>query len=363
MNPSPLSPGDHTVLFEKIFRNASITSMLILDLRGNILDVNEGFLQSFDYSKDVLIGKNFSLLFTKEDQFQQLPERELEETIRTGSSRDNNYLIDGNGVAVWVNGESILTECIPGRQCIVKIVQDTRIQKLLEEELVKRNEDQEKIINDRNLFIHTASHDLRSPISNIRGLVSSLREYPNDPEEMALTIELLDQSVERLSGKLNELAAIGKEQEEKTYLKLQEALEEVLLDLEDEIQESGAEIVFDFSKVSFVHFSKRNLKSILQNFISNAIKFRSPKRKAKITVSTAKSGDGYIALTVRDNGIGIREEDRQEIFQMYHRLNADVPGTGVGMTIVSRLVENSGGRIEVESEFGKGSVFKVYLPG
>lgn len=334
---------------------------MVLDLKGNIIDVNHGFLKTFGYSKDFLIGKSFSLLFIGEDRLKRLPVNELEEAINTGSSNDENYVLKGDGFPRWVQGESILIED-SGKQYIIKIVHDTHTQKLLEEELAKRNEEQEKTIKDRNLFIYTSSHDLRSPLANITGLVNSLKESLEDPEDLELTLQLLDQSVERLKSKINELAATAKEQEEVTKLEFKKELNEVLVDLKEEIKGSEAEIISDFSKAPSINFSRKNLKSILQNLISNSVKFRSPYRKPKVMVATEKTRDGSIVLRIRDNGLGIKENDQDEIFRMYHRLNTGIAGTGVGLGIVKNLVENAGGKIELQSKIGEGSTFEVFLP-
>ena len=361
-----VSPIESSLSFKKLFENAGTTAILILDLEGSIVDVNGGFLRTFGYSKESLLGKNFSLLFTEEDKVKQLPENELEETRHIGSSNDENYLLRGDGFPVWVHGECILTEVLGGKQYIIKIVNDTHTQKLLEEELVKKTEEQERIIKDRNLFIHSVSHDLRSPVSNIIGLINSLKESRDDLEEVELTLQLLDQCAERLKSKINELAAIGKEEEEHgigaTELDFHQEFADVLLDLEEEIKGSEAEIFSDFSKAPFISFSRKNLKSILQNLVSNSVKFRSPHRNPIINVDTEKTKDGVVIIRVRDNGLGIQKKAQDKIFRMYHRMNTQIPGTGVGLAIIKRLVENAGGKIELESEFGEGSVFKVYLP-
>src|SRR5690554_3455403 len=355
-----LSPVETSTLFRKLFHNAGITSLLVLDLTGTIIDVNKGFLKTFEYSKDFLIGKNFSLLFTEEDKLRQLPENELEEAIKTGSATDENYILKGDGLPKWVNGENVLIE-ESGKQYIIKIIHDTHTQKLLEEELVRKNKEQDKTIKDRNLFIHTSSHDLRSPLANITGLVNSLKESLGDPEDVELTIQMLDHSVERLKSKLNELAAIAKGQEEVTEVEFKKELNEVLMDLKEEIKGSEAEIVSDFSKAPSTNFSKKNLKSILQNLISNSVKFRSPYRKPKVMVDTEKTENGYIVLRVRGNGLGIKEKDHDKLFSMYCRLNADIPGTGVGLALVKRLVKNAGGKIELQSTVGEDSTFTVFL--
>jgi signal transduction histidine kinase len=79
-------------------------------------------------------------------------------------------------------------------------------------------------------------------------------------------------------------------------------------------------------------------------------------------VDTEKAEDRYIVLRVQDNGLGIKEKDQDKLFRMYSRLNADIPGTGVGLALVKRLVENAGGKIELQSTVGEGSAFTVFLP-
>src|SRR5690606_33431645 len=99
-----------------------------------------------------------------------------------------------------------------------------------------------------------------------------------------------------------------------------------------------------------------------QNLISNAVKYRSPHRKLLIHVETKPIKEEYVLLSVQDNGIGIKEEDKDKVFRMYQRLNNDSKGTGVGMAIVKRIVDNAGGKIELKSKVEEGSTFEIYFP-
>ena len=99
----------------------------------------------------------------------------------------------------------------------------------------------------------------------------------------------------------------------------------------------------------------------MYNMVSNALKYRSPLRRPIVILETETLSDEYIVLRIKDNGLGIKDEDKERLFSMYHRLHDHVEGTGVGMAIVKRIVDNNGGKIEVESEVGKGSEFKVYF--
>src|SRR5690606_28623564 len=133
-------------------------------------------------------------------------------------------------------------------------------------------------------------------------------------------------------------------------------------DLEGEIQFADADISSHISHEAAVRLSKRNLKSILQNLLSNSLKYKEPERKLEVVVESKKHNEDYVLLSVRDNGIGIAENNIDKIFRMYQRLHNDSKGTGVGMAIVKRIVDNVGGKVEVESILGEGSTFRIFLP-
>jgi PAS domain S-box-containing protein len=355
---------ESSLFFSMMFENAEFTAILVMDPGGIILDANYGFKRCFGYSKESLVGRNFSVLFIEEDIEKHLPEKELKEVMTTGSSNDENYLRQADGSSTWVHGESIYAKDTNGYEFIVKVIQDINEEKILEQELKKINEEQERVIIDRENFIYTASHDLQSPINNIEGLVKAMRESPAQDSDILLS--MMEKSISRFKNKITELSAIGKELEEAKKdpedVKFEEVFKEVLLDLEQEINSSEGDIISDFSKAPIVRISKNNLKSILQNLISNAVKYRSPDRKLQVVVDTRLINGDYAVLSVRDNGIGIKEEDKDKVFRMYQRLHNDSKGTGVGMAIVKRVVDNAGGKIELNSKVGEGSAFDIYLP-
>lgn len=136
-------------------------------------------------------------------------------------------------------------------------------------------------------------------------------------------------------------------------------MDEVLLGLQNKIHKTGAKITMEFNVVEVLTY-KTNIRIILYNLLSNAIKFKSPKRKPEIKVKTTIYGD-KVLLEVEDNGIGIRDEMKNNIFTKFGRCTKDVQGTGMGLYIVKKMAEDMGGIVEVESIFGKGSTFKLYF--
>ncbi len=107
-------------------------------------------------------------------------------------------------------------------------------------------------------------------------------------------------------------------------------------------------------------FSIKNCRSILYNLINNAIKFKSPDRPPEIVITTKELPE-YILLSVKDNGIGIPKSKIAGIFKMYKRLNTEVEGQGLGLFLINKIIDASGGKVEVESEPGEGTEFKLFI--
>jgi signal transduction histidine kinase len=125
------------------------------------------------------------------------------------------------------------------------------------------------------------------------------------------------------------------------------------------IEDTNTTIITDF-KVDHLYFARINLRSILYNLLSNAIKYRSPERNPEIKISTSQK-DRYIVLTIQDNGLGLNENQQKRLFTMFKRFHTHVDGTGIGLYIVKRIVENKEGKIEVGSKKGEGTTFKIYF--
>ncbi len=237
----------------------------------------------------------------------------------------------------------------------------------LEERVKERTKELTRVNRDLDNFVYTASHDLRAPIHNIEGLMAALQDTLQEDtinrEEVAPILEMINNSVDRFKATLQDLTEIAKVQYEaagKNTVRFDELLTDVKVHIKDLIESAHATITADFSQAPEIFFSRKNLRSVLYNLVSNSIKYRSPERAPEIRVTTTKV-DSYTLLSVQDNGLGLKNEDKEKVFGMFQRVHLHVEGTGVGMAIVKRIVENCDGKIEFESEVGKGTVFNVYL--
>jgi PAS domain S-box-containing protein len=235
------------------------------------------------------------------------------------------------------------------------------------EELGESNQELSRINADLDNFVYTASHDLKAPILNVEGLLKVLERQLDSQTRQSQPVEqiyeLLYTSVARFKSTiadLTEVARINKESaEDIATIALEEVLEEVQQDLRPQIREAEAKIKINLNCPQ-IRFSRKNLKSILYNLLSNAIKYRSPEREALIQI-TCLSEANYQVLSVQDNGLGMDMRQEDKIFALFKRLHTHVEGTGIGLYIVKRIIENAAGKIEVESREGVGSTFRVYF--
>jgi signal transduction histidine kinase len=221
---------------------------------------------------------------------------------------------------------------------------------------------------DLDNFVYSASHDLKAPISNIEGLLGTLVEYlPEDTlrqEVVQRVLSLMRSSVDRFKRSVADLTDVARiqreDKEEIALVNLPQMVEGVMLDFEKTITDEKAQVAVDFAPDSIIRFSAKNARSIFYNLFSNALKYHAADRAPQITVKTEVTLE-HVVLSVSDNGLGIKETDKDKIFYMFKRLHDHVEGTGIGLYIVKRIVENAGGRIEVDSEVDKGTTFKVYF--
>ena len=222
---------------------------------------------------------------------------------------------------------------------------------------------------DLDNFIYTASHDLKVPIANIEGLRQAVaRELPpaalvGDVPEM---LARMQQATERFGRTIEQLTDVSKLQQAHaqpaTEVGLAAVVEEVRLDLLPLLQQTQAHLTVDVPPTAQLPFSEKNLRSVVYNLLSNALKYRHPDRAPEVQLTYFQQ-DQFHVLRVKDNGLGFDVAAAAgKLFGMFQRLHTHVEGTGIGLYMVKKMVENSGGRIDVQSQPGHGTTFTVFVP-
>jgi signal transduction histidine kinase len=236
------------------------------------------------------------------------------------------------------------------------------------EELTHANQQLARTNADLDNFVYAASHDLKQPVNNLRGLFDELRDSATFQDPAApLMWRLADDSLRVLATTIADLATVVQEerlpvQDLVEDVPLGEVMAEITQALHAQLIAAAAVISTDFEALPSVPSVPRNLRTILLNLLANALKYRHPDRPPHIWLRTRLAA-GHPVLEIEDNGLGIDlEQHGGELFQLFRRFHPEAAqGTGVGLFLVNRLVQAQGGHIEVASQPGQGTTFSVYL--
>jgi len=228
-------------------------------------------------------------------------------------------------------------------------------------ELDIKNESLLRINADLDHFIHMASHDLLDPLNSIESSIALMNLLKNDNAELIEFTQIINSSIKKFSSLIKSISTIAKLENNRADMEsvnIGEVISNIEWSLEEKIKKSNALITTDL-EVKEIFFSHKNMRSILYNLISNAMKFSS-KYQPKIHIQSCLQGK-HIVLSVEDNGIGMTPQEMKKLFTIYGRLNPHIEGHGVGLYLARKIIHAEGGDLKVESEPGKGSKFIIYL--
>ena len=232
---------------------------------------------------------------------------------------------------------------------------------------VRKEQQIEEKNRDLADFTYMVSHDLKSPIHTIRGMLNIINEDHAEEltEGVSEVLHHISGSAERLEAlvaSVLEYAKISGEEMKVVPIELEEVLASVSKDFEHLIQQADAKLSID-QNLPKVMGNTTQLYQIISNLVSNAIKYRDKNRELEVQIKLLKANnDREICLAVIDNGQGVPEHQLEKIFRPFQRAHGkEIEGSGIGLACVNKLVEKIGGSIRLESEEGKGSSFIVSL--
>ena len=234
------------------------------------------------------------------------------------------------------------------------------------DQLVASNAELLQLNRDIERFAYAISHDLKSPLFSVQGYLSLIRCNLKDGQlkELEHYLEQALGGTSRMTESVNSILSMSRLSQQigdHQDVNLAEVIDDVLTDLNGDIRVSGAQIEVD-DELHRVVGDRFFLHQVLQNLISNATKYaRVDGRELMIRVGTILD-EGRVCLSVEDNGRGIAPQQRERVFDMFHRLGSDEDGTGIGLNIVSRVAMMHGGKAWVDTSSMGGARFCITLP-
>lgn len=334
---------------EHLINSKKRISQLTIDTRKNLGLVEASKLVEIGRGKEVMDSIRKIVADFQQTQISLLSQK-LTETDGHVKQRNLIFLL-----FVFITFVVIFFAYKMIRKTAEKTVQKEVIQADLITELSIQN-------NQMNDFASIASHNLRSPAANITSLISMVDEN-SKLEDYKNIFEMLKKVSINLNETLNHLLEILSIKKNKIIQKeiiiLDEIFTKTTETLQGEILISEAEIESDFKTAPQVEFPRIYIESIFHNLISNALKYRSPKRKPKITVKT-EVRDNKIVLSIKDNGLGIDlAKHGTKIFGMHKVFHKHPDANGIGLFMTKAQIESLGGKISVKSEVDSGTTFTV----
>ena len=228
-------------------------------------------------------------------------------------------------------------------------------------------------------FAYVASHDLQEPLRKIQsfGNLLAKEDIPKD-SDAGLYVNRMLHAAGRMRVLIDDLllySRVTSKAQPFETVSLQKITEDVVSDLEARIKDRNAEVIIN--KIPDMYGDPTQMRQLIQNLVGNGLKFQKPDNAPKVTISGSNTLDAslakkikigkpeeYMQLSISDNGIGLEEAYYQRIFTIFERLHGrqDYEGTGIGLSIVKKIVDRHNGMIEIRSKVGKGTTFVIALP-
>ena len=328
----------------------------VTDLDGTILDVNNKFCEVTKYSSEELLGKNHNII--NSGYHPQVFFHDLYKTVRQGKVWRReicNRAKDGD--LFWVD-MSVIPVMDQNSQAekLMAISYPITDRKVAE---IKS----EKVQQELMTFMYKASHNLRGPVATLSGLINVARLEVKEDNSLNY-INLLNERTKHLEFTLGELIDITKIKQEELIIDqmcFQALINEVLEQFKNEIEKYDIEVETHVESPPHFRSDPKLIKNLLYYLIDNSVKFRN-NDKPSIIIQVQTQAGNKVLISVSDNGPGIEENIRDRIYEMYFRGSEKSTGSGLGLYIVSSIVDRLGGYIHLQSSLGKGAVFTVQLP-
>ena len=241
---------------------------------------------------------------------------------------------------------------------------DINDRKLAEFELLDKNAELVKTNDELDRFVYSASHDMRAPLSTLLGLLEVASKSDNRVE-LDSYFELMRDRIYTMEGFIREITDYSRNARldvDNRKQKLLPIVQETVKSFDFLANEAEIEISLDVDQDMIVNTDKNRLSVVLNNLVSNAIKYHDKDKTSRLVEIKAERINGQCEITIKDNGVGIDPIYKDKVFDMFFRASEKSKGSGLGLYIVKETIDKLGARVSFESELKQGSVFSVSIP-
>ncbi len=364
--------------YHRMIEEVEDYAILFLDNNGIIQNWNKGAEKIKGYTAEEAVGKSFKMFYSREDRERKLPESLIALAAETGKAAQEGIRIRKDGSSFW--GSIVITAIHDIDNHVIgfsKVTRDLTERKIAEDKIKQYTRELEFQNEELKQFAFVASHDMKEPlrkvIFNNNFLNDRIRDQLDDKEKTAL--QRSTDGARRMQTLIDDILSYSQTafgEHTKTEVDLNVTLENVITNLKEVIEESEAAIELPVMPV--ITGIPHQLSQLFDNLLNNAIKYRHPDRKTVIKITTQMVSDAglnkdlktrdYHKISMADNGIGFEGSDAEKIFDLFYRLKdrKQYAGSGIGLSICRKIVQNHNGFIEAHGHAGSGAEFDIYLP-
>lgn len=363
--------------YQKMIDEVEDYAIIMLDVNGIIQNWNKGAQKIKGYTEEEIIGKHFSIFYPKEDQQRGLPEKLIGQAAAEGKAIHEGWRVRKDGSSFW--GSVVITAMHDNDGSIIgfsKVTRDLTERKLAEQQILKYTQQLESQNKELQKFAFAAAHDMKEPLRKIQLYNSMVLEA----EELLLSARQKDyllraaDAAKRMQGLIDDMLSFTKVSEQSIAFEnvnLQDVVEELTTFFAETLEDTGGKIIA--TNLPGMYGIPFQVRQLLENLIGNSLKYHRKGVPPEIVVTAGVESilnpstgrqENILLLTVADNGIGFDQHYAMKIFEMFERLHTrdEYPGTGIGLAICRKIVENHRGTIQATSQPGEGAVFNIYLP-
>ena len=357
--------------YSQIIDSLEDYSIFTLDKDLRINSWSSGSTLIFGYEEDEVVGEHFDIIFTEEDKTSGIPKVEINAAVREGRAIDNRWHICKDGSKFYAYGLVFPLTGLDGEMLgYVKILRDLTERRKSEDAVKKYVKELEELNNHKDNILAILSHDLRGPLSGIIGIIEYLKSdfakmQKSELEDMIDLLQKESTNELEMLDYLLEWARIKYTSEVFTpkIIRLVQYVKKAIDTLNEVTETAGVGLHNEIEENTTVYADEKMLLSVIQNIISNSIRYSS--EGGKITV-TSKEKEDMILVQIRDNGSGISKEIQEKLFTPQRNSSSkeseEKKGSGIGLLLAKGFVETNGGKIWVESTEGKGASYYFTLP-
>lgn len=363
--------------YHKMVEEVEDYAIILLDKNGIIQNWNKGAEKIKGYKESEIVGKSFEEFYLPQDREKRLPFTLRELAAKEGKAIHEGWRLRKDGTVFW--GSIVLTALHDEHKNIIgfsKVTRDLTERKIAEDKLHEYTR-QLKFQNEQlEQFAYAASHDMKEPLRKIQFYNNHLWETvgsslgEKEKEYLSRSLKAAKR-MQKLIDDLLEYSKASIERHDFEKVDLNEIVDELILSYKETIEEKKAKI-----KVSFLPMIEGipfQLRQLFDNLLSNALKYSSPQRQPEIRVTVGKcsgtlfpelnSSKEYCKISFCDNGIGFEKGYEDKIFELFQRLGTTrYSGTGVGLALCKKIVQNHFGAIFARGRENEGACFDIYLP-